>query len=1552
LRAIPNLDFTSAKLTETWLRLFVEMVKKVYQNLTNVINGNLGFGDGTNADNINGVWSNVIAPGAPNTDFTITHNLGRIPVGYWVMQADRATDIYTGSVAATKTQLTLRSSVASAVLRIFVVCLILSLLTFGATAQTTNLTIQVTDASSQTWNNGTWSVVLVSPPGVVPFGPPFFLFGTTTPVPGQTQSGSLNATGAATMTLTQNSGILPSLSQWRFLVCPNATSVCFTQFITVTAVTTATITPPAIIVQPGPGPLAQSYADGQVQGTAIGNRYYNVTSAKERVCTVVTAGVCTTWVDGGSGAAGAAAGVPIQTQVNNGGGPPNVFGGAGCQTFANKDTGPINMNCNAAPLNSANFDLKPATSDAAQYVSVNGNDTFDGLSWGTAKTTIAAACAALPSGNSNCTTGSGTIYSSGTTVFLPSGTTPGITLRILSNIGEASSGPTPNGIDIRTFGGRAVTYVPNTITVTTNGTSTITTTGISDFKVGDGLVIGAAAAATSQSTPGAPTAAVIGATGASSVSYKCIGIDAKWGLSAASASVTTTTVPTVFGTVATHISSATWAANVVTVNTSSAMPFNTGTFHVMVANIISGGNQIGGIRNATIVNSTQFTYSLTGSGTVTISSDSNVMFVNAFVLTQVSETVGSNLIVLTTDVNHNFQQQLPNQRPTKIYIEGISFAGEVNPGYANGPFTITSVTSNTITIQTPYTATLTENATASFALSTSRVNPAQMTAIVWPEILVTCPANTDNTPSTGAKQYAVYADYGGGFAQIGITLYNHSIFMDMGPAWTQSGFVPPPAMNLPATPPVAAQNQAFEAQIIAINGTTLTLDRAVPQSLTSVTGYHSNGIALLNAINESCQSVSGANNANRFPVYIPAPASGQQFVFNAPLDFATGSNSCNAISISDAGALLVNGTFTNSLGTVEIRKPDSGFNTGVSGGTPGGVVSWIGYGNPMIAASASAWNITGISFTSYSNGQNCVVGIGPNGKMERSAFQTNGSQMASIPLVISGGGFQTRLRDMSLSSSVNLSPTQPLVCSPNGQCGQLMWWPVPVAELVAGSGGFLPNLLILDGMNYGNDTAFLASNLYTQTGVQSQMAGIILRGYQTFQLPFQPLLTIEGNIAIRRVEITDSQMDSLNMPMTANIGAGANGQLWLHQGYTANLNTTTQALTGTPYRSVLEFGENPVQTPTSTINDTFINVTGMHTTQPFYANSAVVTTQTAYENCNRADGAIDSSWVATVGSFNCNGNQIKGNTAGVDNTMFYANPKLGITTVGVNQFAQAAMGVVGGRSGPAVFVTTTTAYVCTETATTLTISIGDSTGIITNLTSVGITGVAGDIVRLEVIRGLYGATNTLNCYQNTAPPAVPTLTIQDNTYQTGFPGLIINNNTTVRIDNWSGGYLQSIAELSTEQDWTQPQHFIGPVTVGPTNPVAGALAANTLYAPLINANVIKTGNAAPTCSSTGLGTGGTCGTFATGSDDISGVFIMTAGSTAGNTGTITLTFNVASVGNAFCAIYPSNQTAAWASTATSFPIFGTSTNQAVWANGGVSLVNTNQYSVGYHCDRH
>jgi len=102
---------------------FVKLLRKLWEQMARIVNGGLAFGDGINGiqDNIDGMWINVATPGAANTNFTVTHNLGRIPTGYIVMRKDATCDIYDGSVAATVTQLTLKSTATGVNVRLFIV---------------------------------------------------------------------------------------------------------------------------------------------------------------------------------------------------------------------------------------------------------------------------------------------------------------------------------------------------------------------------------------------------------------------------------------------------------------------------------------------------------------------------------------------------------------------------------------------------------------------------------------------------------------------------------------------------------------------------------------------------------------------------------------------------------------------------------------------------------------------------------------------------------------------------------------------------------------------------------------------------------------------------------------------------------------------------------------------------------------------------------------------------------------------------------------------------------------------------------------------------------------------------------------------------------------------------------------------------------------------------------------------------------------------------------------------------------------------------------------
>lgn len=88
---------------------------------------------------------------------------------------------------------------------------------------------------------------------------------------------------------------------------------------------------------------------------------------------------------------------------------------------------------NASECSGANCALAPNPSDGVQYVSSNGSNTDDGLSWGTAKATVSAAISALPlESGVNC----GTIH-------VGAGTYPGgfVLPRCVSLIGQAVGSP-------------------------------------------------------------------------------------------------------------------------------------------------------------------------------------------------------------------------------------------------------------------------------------------------------------------------------------------------------------------------------------------------------------------------------------------------------------------------------------------------------------------------------------------------------------------------------------------------------------------------------------------------------------------------------------------------------------------------------------------------------------------------------------------------------------------------------------------------------------------------------------------------------------------------------------------------------------------------------------------------------------------------------------------------------------------------------------------------------------------------------------------------------
>lgn len=100
-----------------------QSLQRIYQLVAKAINGNIEFGSPTAGPlNINGVWATPTTPGTPNTDFTITHNLGRQAVAYLICAKNAACDVYVSPSANPNptTQLILRATVANVALTLFI----------------------------------------------------------------------------------------------------------------------------------------------------------------------------------------------------------------------------------------------------------------------------------------------------------------------------------------------------------------------------------------------------------------------------------------------------------------------------------------------------------------------------------------------------------------------------------------------------------------------------------------------------------------------------------------------------------------------------------------------------------------------------------------------------------------------------------------------------------------------------------------------------------------------------------------------------------------------------------------------------------------------------------------------------------------------------------------------------------------------------------------------------------------------------------------------------------------------------------------------------------------------------------------------------------------------------------------------------------------------------------------------------------------------------------------------------------------------------------------
>lgn len=86
-----------------------------------IMNISYGTGNSDPGKNIQG-WDsgNITSPGTANTAFSVSHNLGYVPTRFHVTYNNTAGTLYDSGTAWTKTSISLKCSVASATVRVFI----------------------------------------------------------------------------------------------------------------------------------------------------------------------------------------------------------------------------------------------------------------------------------------------------------------------------------------------------------------------------------------------------------------------------------------------------------------------------------------------------------------------------------------------------------------------------------------------------------------------------------------------------------------------------------------------------------------------------------------------------------------------------------------------------------------------------------------------------------------------------------------------------------------------------------------------------------------------------------------------------------------------------------------------------------------------------------------------------------------------------------------------------------------------------------------------------------------------------------------------------------------------------------------------------------------------------------------------------------------------------------------------------------------------------------------------------------------------------------------
>lgn len=109
-----------------------DVVQKRFHDVSRAINGGIEFGapphvppvlgeEPNGLKNMQGFWVDITTPGAPDTEFTVDHNLQYVPTGILVFSVDKAAVIYASRKNQwTATQAFFKANLATVSLQAFV----------------------------------------------------------------------------------------------------------------------------------------------------------------------------------------------------------------------------------------------------------------------------------------------------------------------------------------------------------------------------------------------------------------------------------------------------------------------------------------------------------------------------------------------------------------------------------------------------------------------------------------------------------------------------------------------------------------------------------------------------------------------------------------------------------------------------------------------------------------------------------------------------------------------------------------------------------------------------------------------------------------------------------------------------------------------------------------------------------------------------------------------------------------------------------------------------------------------------------------------------------------------------------------------------------------------------------------------------------------------------------------------------------------------------------------------------------------------------------------